>query len=177
MKYRIATPIAVFGGITAFIIVFLIVPTIRDILKLNVLIREERAGLESRYARRHTVRTAIEFVDAIKRELPALRSITVPAGEEIALVSAIESVADRTGVTQEIKLTPPTESDASGANRKLGIDITVRGNALAIGRFLEELERLPPAFLDEILTINRGPQSDSPEGIATLKASVAWPEQ
>lgn len=176
MRNRVAIAIAIFGGLAAAIVVFLIIPTIRDILKLNVLIREERTGLETRYARRHTVRTAIDYVEQIKRELPALRSITVPAGTEIDLVSAVEAIAERTGVSQEIKLNPPAEAGGNGRDRRLGIEVTLRGNALAVGRFLEELERLPPAFLDLILTINRGPQSDTPEVIATLKASVAWPE-
>ncbi len=177
MKQRIITSIAIFGFMAAAIIAFLIVPTIRDIHRLNIRINEERSGLESRYARRNTVRKAIDFVEEIRVQLPALQSIVVPAGDEINLVSSIEDVAERTGVTHEIKLTPPTDLTKSGFDRRLDIEITARGDGLAIGKFFEEIERLPPAFLIEILLLNKGSQTETTTVTANWRASVAWPEQ
>lgn len=151
------------------------VPTARSVRRHSQAIAEARASLEYRYANRHLLRKILEDVDELTAALPALRAIAVPEGTELNLVREIERLAGTHGVTQKLRPLPQPESGPTDYRRQLGLEITATGDFRALAAFLEDVERLPHAFLKPRIAFTTAKDG----AVTTLQysASVSWPKQ
>ena len=151
-----------------------IIPDLQRNNELNARITASLARLEYRYANRQILRRILGDLERLRDELPTLRRLAVPEGQELGTVTTIEELAERHALTHELRLTQPTAAKPSGYERELGVEITTKGSFQETARFLEDLERLPQVFLKPRLTITA--RSEDGKTIeARYAAALSWP--
>lgn len=175
MFRRLAATITVLAIASTLIALLVVIPTARTIRALNQTISENRARLEFQYANRQIIRKILNDLERLHQDLPTLRSLAVPEGSELDLVTAVEKTADARNLTHELRLLKPTGAPRAGYARTLGIQITVDGSFDHIAAFVEDLERLPQVFLHPRATITAVRTNTSSNTRAVFNADLSWP--
>lgn len=171
---RLIAATSILAVALAAIIIFWTVPTVRSINVLNGQIADARARLEFQYANRQVLRKILADLERLAADLPTLRSLAVPEGSELALVTAIEKRADERGLNHTLQISQPAEQKNATYDRELGVDLAVKGSFSSIAAFIEDLERLPQVFLSPRLSITVNREGGS-ELEARYHAAVSWP--
>jgi Tfp pilus assembly protein PilO len=139
LEKRILITIAVFVGIAGLIVGAVIFPTILQIRQIDRDTYNLRVSLERKNERATGYRLAVKQLDRLRKEMPSFSNYLFTAGEELRLVTTLESLATRTGVTQRI-----TNSSLDNiANQKIQISVAVSGSYHKVLVYLDELENLP----------------------------------
>lgn len=161
-------------GITAvamtsslLLVVIFIVPIVSTIIGGSAEIRDLQAQLLVKKRAAKEIRTALEQFRAAKAEVQNLQTVFLKSGEELRLITALEGIADATTLAQRIDISPGT---TAGKDFKiLPVTMNLRGDALAIVRYLSLLPTLPLYVTVRSVALS----ADASGGIsATVRASA-----
>jgi len=125
------------------IIVFVVIPAIRDIRQLNKQIDGQRAQLESRYEKRLTIKNSIKNFNNLHPQIPGLlASIFLNSGNEIEFITALESLAEKNNLAQSINFDTKNGEDSLENKRKVPVEISITGDYINILKYISDIERL-----------------------------------
>lgn len=131
----------------------------RDEQRLNLQLIEQSKQKSS-------TNEEIAELESIKQEIDAL---VMKENDELLFFTQLETMAKETGVTQEVKLTPPEGRSL----QPLSVDVTLTGSFQAIADYVARIEQLTPYTDIASLQITSG---QGPQFVlsARLLASVYW---
>ncbi len=127
---------------TGLIFYFIILPTIKDIQKINSDVLAERIDLEKKYQRGQLLKKTIQNFETIKPEEEKLDKIYVIEGEELKFITALENIANKYNIAQDIGLAEKSSALAAGYST-LGLKITANGSFTDLLRYLKDIEKMP----------------------------------
>ena len=136
------------------IVYTIIIPTVNDIKEISNSVYLERVDLEKKYLRGQLLRKTIEDFEKIQPEKDKFSSIFVVKGEELEFITALETLANRNNLTQDIKLQATRENVLKGGAGALPLQILTRGGFINTMQYLRDIERLNYYF--NVLNIELG---------------------
>ncbi|MFA6105624.1 MAG: type 4a pilus biogenesis protein PilO [Patescibacteria group bacterium] len=139
LEKRILITIAIFVGIAGLIIGAIIMPTVLQIRELDKDTYQLRVTLERKNEQATGYRLAVKQLDRLRKEMPPFNDYLFNNGDELRLITTLESLATRTGVSQRI-----TNSSLDNiTNQRIQVSISVSGSYHKALTYLDELEHLP----------------------------------
>lgn len=137
-KQKLVFFIILFAILTVATMLYIVLPTSRDIIYLNKEVSDYKENLERKYVERFNVRKTIHDLENAKKILPTIEPLFVPKNGEIDFVESLESVADKYSLQQKLKL----ESGRTGGFiTPLNLTLTLDGDFQNVLNYLEELEK------------------------------------
>jgi len=151
VKRKFLFYIAVFVSIYAVIIVFIILPTVKDLRVISKAIYNERVDLEKKYLKGQLLKKTVEDFKKIKPGEERLDAIFIVKGNELTFIQLLEEMANDNEVSQELflKKGQPAEELPS-----LPLEITIEGDYLNTLNYLNDLEQLDQYFNIDIINIS-----------------------
>lgn len=151
----------------------IILPTLKDIQKINDDVLAERIDLEKKYLRGQLLKTTIKNFEKIKPQEDKLDQIYIGQNEELRFITALEDIASRYGLEQDIQLAGEIRSDTASYG-PLTLEIVTEGDYLNVLQYLRDIERLTFYFNISKITVNTtGKQKIYSSSIAlTIKGQV-----
>lgn len=131
----------------------IILPTLKDIQKINDGVLAERIDLEKKYLRGQLLKTTIKNFEKIKPQEDKLDQIYIGQNEELKFITALEDIASRYGVKQDIQLAGETKSNTTSRG-PLTLEIVTEGDYLNVLQYLRDIERMPFYFNISKITVN-----------------------
>lgn len=131
--------ISLFFILVLIIIGLIIFPSIRAIIKTENDLQQLHLFLERRYRKVAAVHTALTKVKDIKATMTKYSQYVFKRGDELTLITDLETLANQHGVTEAITHSN-LDNSASGA---VQIGLAVSGPYPATLRYLADLERRP----------------------------------
>lgn len=121
------------------IAVFIVRPTILDILNYGQKIQRDNMSLEHKYINRKNIKYLIGDLKIISRDLePLYEKMVIKKGSEVEFVSELEKTANKFNLIQDIQITPLKEK--IGLAEKQDILITLSGSSIDTLKYIEALE-------------------------------------
>jgi len=169
-KKKITILISIVVLITAAIIYFIIMPTVRDIEEISNSVRDERIDLEKKYLRGQLLRKTIENFEKIKPEQEKLASIFIVEEEELKFITTLEETAAKNQINQDIRLQSIGGMEKSKEKEfyPVPLSITTQGNFVKIMQYLNDLEHLNYYFNISSIIINSGGKSQGSGSLITM---------
>lgn len=168
IKKKIAIYILGVSIITSLIIYFVILPTLRDIKKINEAVYAEKIDLEKKYLRGQLLKKTIEDFEKIKPEKDKLKSLFITEGEELTFITALEKVAASHNLNQKLSLQPLKDNEeGNNLYYSLPLTITIQGKFIDTLKYLEDLEKLNYYF--NILSITISTNLKGQEDLVMVK--------
>lgn len=149
---KIIISAAVAGFTIGLLIYFIILPTIQDIKKISDAVYAERVDLEKKYMRGQLLKKTLEDFEKIKPEKEKLASIFINPGKELEFITALEKIAGRYNLKQNIQLPTISEKIGEKTYYPLPLEVVINGDFIEILKYLKDLERLNYYF--NIASIN-----------------------
>ncbi len=153
---------------TAVLIVFITLPSIREIKALNEQIETQRTELEKLYQKGQLLKQTLKEYEEIKPTVATLDRIYIKRGEELSFITSLEGVANSNGLKQDIKLVSQDPKKTTAANT-FPIQLDLRGELNSFLRYLTGLEAMDYYLNIDTIRISTSSR-DSSTG-ATLDAS------
>lgn len=150
ISYIVLVVIAI-GGL----IYLIILPTAKDIKKINDDVLAERIDLEKKYLRGQLLRTTIENFEKIKPQEDKLNEIYIGQNEELKFITALENIANKYNLDQKIQLAENTDT-GSVIYESLALNITTSGSYINILQYLKDIERLNFYFNISKISVTTG---------------------
>ena len=139
LEKRILITIGIFVLVAGLIVGGVIVPTILQIKQIDSDTYKLRLTLERKNEQVTSYRLAIKQIERLKKEMPPFTDYLFNAGEELRLITTLESLAAKTGVNQRI-----TNSTLDNiTNQRIQISLGLSGPYHRVLEHLDELEHLP----------------------------------
>jgi len=126
---------------TAFLIIFITLPSIREIKNLNEQIETQRTELEKLYKKGQLFKQTLKEYEEIKPTVATLDRIYIKRGEELAFITSLEGVANVNGLQQDIKLLNQDPKKTTMTNT-FPIQLELKGELGPLLRYLTSLEAL-----------------------------------
>ncbi|MFC1703120.1 type 4a pilus biogenesis protein PilO [Patescibacteria group bacterium] len=120
-----------------------VLPSTFTIRELRDGINGEHAKIQDRYHRRGQLKETLLNLNEIKGGVGSLTSVAIKEGEALQFVQALEEIATRNGVEQEIQLRTVNQTELSDWELEVPITIIVEGEYVGILNYMRELESLP----------------------------------
>lgn len=177
IKKRLIAISAVLGFLTLAIGGGIGIPSVLSIRGLITKISEEQGEIDARYALRRYIRNSAANLADTKVRLGALSSLSLQEGKELAFVTAIEDVAEATGVEHRLVLETANQKELSLWEKEIPVKMQVHGDFPRIVAFMNAVERLPYAvMLDNLQVASPRSVSIDKEGIvdATINGTIYW---
>jgi len=114
---------------------YIVIPSVRHINELSDQIFKERTKLEELYLKGQSLKRSTEEYRKIKNEISNLENIFIDPGEELSLITQLETLAQKTNVEQELNIID-TSAD------KMNIVLNLQGKYKNIINYLEQVEAL-----------------------------------
>ena len=141
IQNRYTSPL-IFSGLAisgaAILMAAIIIPTTRAIITISTAIANEEHDLAQRAALGETIHSARLMLTEVRSALPNLEASLIAPTDELGLVKRLETIASTLHLTEKIALVPqatPAET--------IPFTINLVGDFRSVGRYLNELERLP----------------------------------
>ena len=99
--------------------------------------------VEKDYDSRITLRNAIEKLKKIQKATEDFLEICIKEKEELTLITSLEDIAEKYGLSQDINLTYAKESDPEEKKNQVDVQINLKGDYMNIIRYLYDLRRMP----------------------------------
>lgn len=150
------------------VIIFIVIPAVRDIKTLNQKIIDQRTLLESRYEKRLSIKNAIKNFNSLQPQVPTLvKSIYLNPGNEIEFITSLETLAEKNRLSQTVNFDNTSGEAASQNTKKVPIEILLSGDYINIVKYIQDLEKLN--FYLIITSISSAPRvNDASGNIRTL---------
>lgn len=117
----------------------LIYPQGRRLRQLNQQVFELRSALETKYEKtKHLHKSQVKLAE-VKQTALALQSLFAKQGEEIKLIAALEKMAEKNNIQQQLNLAAASQPLAAGLNG-LELQITAKGDFPNLMNYFSELE-------------------------------------
>lgn len=155
------------------LIYMIILPTAKDIKKINSEVLAERIDLEKKYLRSQLLKTTIENFEKIKPQENKLDNIYIGQNEELRFITALENIANLYDLEQDIQLGNGTQG-ATAAYESLTLEITIEGDYISLLQYLKDIEKLAfyfNIFKIEVSTEGKQKTNSSPITI-TIKGEI-----
>lgn len=131
-KYTIAGSIIIITGI----IILVIIPMTKRIMKISNDITDLKTNLEKEYNEKQNLKTVMARIKKLEASSEKFSSIYVKEGEELNFITLLEDLAERHDLQQKINLSSTT----TGMERDMNIKLT--GNYFDILKYLYDLRRM-----------------------------------
>ncbi len=139
LEKRILVSIGIFVGIAGAIIGGVIVPTVLQIKEIDENTYKLRLTLERKNEQATNYRLAIKQIDRLKKEMPPFSDYLFYTGDELKLITTLESLAAKHRISQKI-----TNSSLDNiSNQRIQISLALSGTYMDTLLYLDELEHLP----------------------------------
>ena len=133
---RIAITIGVFVAIAAVIVGAVIVPTFLQIKQIDNDTYQLRLSLERKNEQATNYRLALKQLEKLKKEMPRFSDYIFKRGDELKLITALESMAVKNSVSQKIN-----SSNLDNLNsQKVQISLSISGTYTNVMSYLNDLE-------------------------------------
>jgi hypothetical protein len=140
-RQKIMLSTAVTLLVTASVLLFVTLPSVRAIRSLADQIFEQRLELERMYHKGQILKHTLKQYEEVKPAVQELSRIYITTGEELQFITTLEGVAQAAGVHQDIKLGAKDPKDKTAAN-KLPYQLEIEGNLTSLIAYLGGLESL-----------------------------------
>jgi len=140
LEHTFAVTIGIFIILSFFVVIFVILPSIQEINRLNQQISVYKTELEKKYQERFSVRQTITDLEKAKKIVPSLNPAFISKDGEIDFVEMLENIADKNNLTLQLGL----RALNSNHNKFLSpfeISLTLEGGFANDVKYLEELEK------------------------------------
>ena len=144
------------------IILFIVYPTIREIMAINTEIIQEREELEEKLARGLNMNKINEAIQEIEGTIKKLDSIFIKQNQELEFITKLENIAAESDIALNIN------SDFNGQKiaeriQQISLQVNISGDYMNILKFLQEVESLPNYYnLNLIVASTKQPSGNSP---------------
>lgn len=121
------------------IIYFVVVPSLKEIKRMQADIEAQRTDLEEKYQKGQSLKKLTESLEAIEPKLERLDQVFINQNRELEFITALEDIAGKQGVDQKItlgKIQPAKNKDY----QKMPITISAGGRYADLIRYLLALE-------------------------------------
>jgi hypothetical protein len=143
------------------------IPSILAVQKSVADIGLAQARLDDRYAlRRYMSKAANDIADKKKRVAP-LADAALHEGDELAFVTAIETAASSSGVTEKLTLETANQTELSPWEREIPVTVTAQGTYPAMASFIDALQRM--SYLFDMSAMDLSPVVDKQPGTVRLE--------
>jgi len=142
------------------IVVFIFIPTLNEDRNLSSQINDAHAELQAQYTNRRNLLSSINKAETARATMKALAVQFVPDGQELGLITAIETLATKTGVEEHISL-KKDETDKDPVELRENFDLTLSGDYRPVLQMLVELERMPQLLITKSVLVQPSP-GDTP---------------
>jgi hypothetical protein len=173
MDPKVTAILSILGGLAALvlIVIFMFLPDLKETGRLSKDIQKARTELDAQYANRKKLLTSLTTATKGRVDMQLLGTEFVPAGREIELITAIETLAAKNGVERQFSLSPNTGTKAA-AELNENYTLTVNGKYHAVMQMLVDLEKLPTLMIVEGGTVHPAVAS-SEGGIPPTESSLS----
>lgn len=169
IEHRTILAILAFLLAGAGIVVGVIVPAVRDIRSYSQETDDLRQYLEKKYERAVRVRESLQRVREIKLAAAGYRSHIFHSGQEVVLITTLETVAATSGVTEKIV----NSSFENNPARHLILTVNATGDFTRIARYLAGLENTPYFITVKNLQLTAGADPVTRRPQVTLNADLS----
>ncbi|MBI5765672.1 type 4a pilus biogenesis protein PilO [Candidatus Falkowbacteria bacterium] len=144
------------------IVLFIIYPTIWEIIAINTEIIQEKKELEEKLARGLNMNKINDALQEIEGTIKKLDSIFIKQNQELEFITQLENIAAVHGVALNIN------SDFNGQKiaeriKQISLQVNVSGDYMNILNFLQEVESLPNYYnLNLIVASTKQPVANGP---------------
>lgn len=175
LKNRFMISTIAFGLLFISLVVLIIIPSYREIRVINEQVLEERLRLEKLYTQGQLQKVAQQNYEQIKNKVGFLDALMLPEREELAYITAVESVAQAAGVRLALAIGDAKRVPDQRFS-ELSFTLTAEGDWEALVRFVERLEALPYyTNISEMATSVRAGESGGPRhATMTIGATTYW---
>jgi Tfp pilus assembly protein PilO len=136
-KQTIVT-VGIFSGIILLIVLGIIIPTARYITRLNNETATLKEYLERKYEATTHLRSSIKQIEEIKLAVNEYPKYFFKPGDELALITALENIANKNKVTQRIENSNLDQK----ASESIKVSLSVNGKYEKTLNYLSDLEKL-----------------------------------
>ena len=135
--------------ITALLIIFLIIPSMREMNLLKEAIKQERDQLSRKLRAGKTLKKALEDYEYIQPSLPSISKITLKRGEELNFINKIETLAEELSLEMKLDFNTELLSQKNKKETLINIPVTIQTDGKFINTlfFVERLEKNETLFL------------------------------
>ena len=89
------------------IILFVIIPSIKDMDAFNNRIRIERASIENKYTNRRNIKNVVADLKYVNDGIEIIEeNLIIDKNDIVTFISRLEEIANNNNVVQDIKITP-----------------------------------------------------------------------
>ncbi len=157
------------GLITLGIVIFIILPTIRDIKRLNNSIYKQRVALEKLYLRGQSIRKSHRDYNKIKDQIKILDNIFNRRGEELKFITSLEKIAQAQNIEQIIDIKDDNKKNKQAANyQTMRVELKLIGTFPKIITYLDQIQTMDYYFnIDHLKFYN--PHAEPFEQIGNFK--------
>lgn len=131
--------ITAFVVLSVAIILFVILPAVKDIIYLNKQITLYKTELERKYQERFNVRQTINDLKNARNLLSVIESSFIPKDGEIDFVEFLEKIADKYALKQQLEFR--VNSNKNKFLTPFNLALTLEGDYYNILKYIEELEK------------------------------------
>jgi Tfp pilus assembly protein PilO len=150
LEKKILVTLIVFGLGVLLIIIGVIIPSARALSRHHTESIETLRLLEKSHSGPINLRELIQKIKTLTPETANFTQHTFKAGNELQLITELETIAAKTGVTQKID---SSNFDAI-TNQKARFSLSASGEYAKLFRYLEEIEALPYFIALEQVTLS-----------------------
>lgn len=141
---------------SAAIIIFLFIPTAKEIIGLSDGIIRAHAELDAQYANRKDLLTSLTKSEEAAVGIRTLATQFVPAGRELDFITAVENIAAKNGVEERVQLSA-IEGDKAAAELLENYNLTVSGRYRSVLQMLVDLEKMPTLLIVDSVVARPAP--------------------
>ncbi|MFH2062656.1 MAG: GspMb/PilO family protein [bacterium] len=181
IEKRIVGTTSVLLLLTAAVVGFVILPSVRGIRQQVDDIADQQSLIEQRYSLRNYVKRITDDANAAAGGLERLRRTYVIENEELNFVQSMERAAALTGVQQDISLETANQTEINRWERRIPIMVRIRGQFPQVMGWLNEVEHLDYYVILDSLNVNtqkaNGPTAKTGEVDTYVTGHVYWLSQ
>jgi len=141
LKKKIIVVTLIPFAILALMLYFIILPSIKDIQKINKAIEAEKRELVLKFHRGQYLKVAKQNFEEVEEQRDKLEVIFIPEGEELIFIERLEQIAE----SQNINLTITVNQKKIIKNNNvtaLPIQLKMNGDYIQILKYLYTIEKL-----------------------------------
>jgi Tfp pilus assembly protein PilO len=139
LEKRIAITIGLFVLLAGIIVGAVIVPTVLQIRQIDKDTYNLRLSLERKNEQATNYRLALKQIEKLKKEMPPFDNYLFNKGEELKLITSLESLAVKHNVSQRIN----SSNLDNITNQKVQVSLSLSGTYINSLSYLDEIEHLP----------------------------------
>jgi Tfp pilus assembly protein PilO len=143
MKNSMLKAVIILAVCMAAVLFGVVLPTILSLQKASATISDARILIERQYQQRQTLRETVAHLQAVRGETSTFGDYAIREGAELDFIQALEHVAGKYRIDQEIELITVNQTDVTTWEKEIPIMISLQGTFPDVLRYLRGVEQLP----------------------------------